>query len=127
MSKYDSLTVKVNRKVTIFRVSNVDGLILRADRKNWHYGVAAILIFLLLSSRVIGYLNKMCIGELFDRVFAVSRERIPISRKPNIDDGWRLYVPRRALLFQILRQINQVNRSCRKIFLKKCNLSGPVD
>lgn len=52
-------------------------------------------------------LNEL--GELFDQLLAVPRESIPESRKRDIDNGWRLYVPRCPLLFQILRQINQVN------------------
>lgn len=52
----------------------------------------------------------MKIGELFDRLLAVPRACLPSPRQRDLDDGRRLYVSRRALLFQILRQINQVNR-----------------
>jgi len=51
--------------------------------------------------------NKL--GELFDELLAVPRESIPEPRQRDIDNGRRLYVSRRQLLFQIFRQINQVN------------------
>jgi len=53
--------------------------------------------------------NQNKLGELFDELFAVPRESIPEPRQRDIDNGRRLYLPRRQLLFQILRQINQVN------------------
>ena len=53
--------------------------------------------------------NQNKLGELFDELLAVPRESIPEPRQRDIDNGRRLYVPRRQLLFQIIRQINQVN------------------
>lgn len=53
--------------------------------------------------------NQNKLGELFDELLAVPRESIPEPRQRDIDNGRRLYVSGRQLLFQILRQINQVN------------------
>lgn len=62
------------------------------------------------------YTSYEIIGELFDQLLAVSREGVPGARQRDPDDGRRLYVPGRALLLQIPRQINQVNHYCYSIY-----------